>query len=125
MPRRLLVLAIALAGVVPMPAWVAAVRPSSADSAAQVVPGDVLTVNARSALGAVVSVPTSIPPYFVTSPALAAYTVGAGAPTSVDYPVGDATPGTGMGNPIVLDSSGMLTVRLAARPPARCRVSWD
>lgn len=94
------------------PTWIGAVRPASTDTLASVVPGDVLTINTRSASGVVASQPTTISPYFVTSPALASYGPTPGALTPVSYPLTGTTPGTSAGNPIVVNSAGSLTVRL-------------
>ncbi len=96
----------------PVPTYVASVRPSASDTFGQVVPGDLLTLNARTAAGAVTTLPMTIPPYFVTSPALASYALPGAEPTNVSYPVTSDAPGSSAGNPIQLDDSGKLTVRL-------------
>ena len=94
------------------PTWIGAVRPTSTDALANVVPGDVLTINTRSASGVVATQPTTISPYFVTSPALASYGPADGSLTPVSYPLAPTTPGTSPSWPIQVDSSGRIKVRL-------------
>ncbi|MCX6385294.1 MAG: hypothetical protein NTV40_01435 [Solirubrobacterales bacterium] len=94
-----------------LPSWIGAVRPASDDTLAKVVPGDVLMINSRSASGQVTSQPTTISPYFVTSPGIASYGPADGSLASVDYPLTPATPGTNSSNPVVVDASGKLKLR--------------
>ena len=99
-------------GASSLPTWIGAIRPASTNTLANVVPGDVLTINTRSTSGVVATQPTTISPYFVTSPALASYGPGDGSLTPVNYPLTPTTPGTSAANPIQVDSSGRLKVRL-------------
>lgn len=92
------------------PTWVSGVQPMAADTLAEVVPGDVFTLNARRG-AQVTSIPVGITPYFVTSPALQSYTTSAGT-TTVDYPLTDSSPGVDWYHPIVLGSDGLLTIRV-------------
>ena len=95
-----------------LPTWIGAIRPASTNTLASVVPGDVLTINTRSASGVIAAQPTTISPYFVTSPALASYGPADGSLTPVSYPLTPTTPGTSASSPIQVDSSGRLKVRL-------------
>lgn len=52
--------------------------------------------------GGTLTLPRSLPPYFVTSPAVVAYDAGAG-PQTISYPVAPGVPGTA-GNPIAMTS---------------------
>ncbi|MBX7145077.1 MAG: thrombospondin type 3 repeat-containing protein [Oligoflexia bacterium] len=89
-------------------------QPRSAASDFQI--GDTLLVEYRSSGGSVQStLPLTISPYFVTVPALYSYDAGFGT-TVVDYGSGTA-PGSSQGNPIVLSSSGTLTMNFY--PPQR------
>lgn len=99
-------------GASSLPTWIGAIRPASTNTLASVVPGDVLTINTRSASGVIATQPTTISPYFVTSPALASYGPASGSLTPVSYPLTPTTPGTSAANPIQVDSSGRLKVRL-------------
>jgi hypothetical protein len=57
-------------------------------------------------------VPVVLAPYFVTTPTLASYAVGAGAVQPVSYPPAPGTAGSGPDTPIQLDASGALTMTI-------------
>ncbi len=92
-----------------MPVWSAAVRPSSANTVAQVVPGSMLSLKGRTSSGSVIEQPLSVSPYFVTSPALHSYTAD-GVKTTLDYPLSGSEPGASMGNRIRVGANGKITV---------------
>ena len=91
-----------------MPTWVAGLRPRARDTLGSVRPGDIIAVNTRRGTS-VSSLPVSITPYFVTSPAIAEYATG-GATTRITYPVVDGDPGTNESAPIDLGADGRLTL---------------
>lgn len=66
---------------------------------AQIAPGDAYQVLFQMSSGPV-TLARSLPPYFVTTPAIASYDAGAG-PQTVSYPVAGDAPGTD-GNPLTL-----------------------
>lgn len=82
--------------------WAAGVQPRVGTGAIR--PGDTYDVVFKSAQGDI-SVPTTLAPYFVTTPALASWSSNLASGT-VSYPVAPGAPGTG-GNPIQLDSGSM------------------
>lgn len=69
---------------------------------AQIRPGDTYDVVFDTNRGAV-HVPTTLSAYFVTTPAITAYSSGAAA-TSLSYPIDRNAPGASQSNPIVLSS---------------------
>ena len=94
-----------------LPVWSAAVRPSSSDTVNQVVPGSVVTLKGRTSSGATIEQPLSLSPYFVTSPALASYTVdGVFNSLLSHYPLSASEPGASMGNRINVGRNGKITV---------------
>ncbi len=81
---------------------------------AEMAPGDAYTVIFTTATGTH-ALPRSLPPYFVTTPAVVSYDAGAG-PQTVTYPVASGAPGTG-GNPIAMTSESLtLTLYRPQRP---------
>lgn len=95
----------------PLPSWIGSVRPGAADTFATVVPGDVMTINASRPDGTVIAQPTTISPYFVTSPAIASYGTPGGEQTTVPYPISDGAPGTNQSTAVTVDASGKMQVR--------------
>jgi len=70
--------------------YVAGIRPLA--TTAEIAPGDAFDVVFTTSTG-VVRLPRSLPPYFVTSPAVITYDVG-GGPQAITYPVASNGPGT-------------------------------
>lgn len=70
-------------------------------------PGDVLDIVFDTTTGTIRR-PTTLTPYFVTSPAVTSWSSG-GTSGSITYPVADGAPGTSEGNPIAL-GGGSLTL---------------
>jgi hypothetical protein len=79
--------------------YVAGIRPLA--TTAEIAPGDAFDVLFTTPSG-VVRLPRSLPPFFVTSPAIVTYDAGAG-PQAIDYPVVSDAPGTSS-NPIAMIS---------------------
>src|SRR5207237_935105 len=79
--------------------YVASIRPRA--TTAEIAPGDAFDVLFTTPTE-VVRLPRSLPPYFVTSPAVITYDVGAG-PQAMSYPVASDGPGTNS-HPIVMTS---------------------
>jgi hypothetical protein len=86
--------------------WAMAILPSV--GTAQLQAGDVYTLVFDTPAGPVTQ-PLMLPPYFVTTPALASYT-SMGATSAVTYPVDPAAAGTSPANPIPLGVDGRLSV---------------
>jgi hypothetical protein len=86
--------------------YVANIRPLA--TTAEIAPGDAFDVLFTTP-DEVVRLPRSLPPYFVTSPAVISYDVGAG-PQAISYPVASDGPGTNS-HPIAMTSEQVtLTV---------------
>lgn len=68
-------------------------------------PGDLMDVVFKSSTGTIRR-PTTLAPYFVTVPAVSAWSSGAAAGT-VTYPVAPGAPGTSQGSPIVLGGGSL------------------
>ena len=79
--------------------YVASIRPLA--TTAEIAPGDAFDVLFTTPTE-VVRLPRSLPPYFVTSPAVITYDAGAG-PQAMSYPVASDGPGTNS-HPIVMTS---------------------
>ncbi|WKZ57590.1 MAG: hypothetical protein QY326_02695 [Bdellovibrionota bacterium] len=91
-------------------AMVAGIQPRV--GTAEFRPGDVYVVELVSADGAVESRRTfTLPPYFITVPAIKSYDAGFGT-VELDYPLSGSTAGASSGNPIVLSGSGALTLTM-------------
>jgi hypothetical protein len=91
---------------------VASIRPLV--TTAEIAPGDAFDVVFTTDTG-VVRLPRSLPPYFVTTPAVVGYD-GGGGPQTLAYPVAPGAPGTA-GNPILMTSERItLTFYRPQRP---------
>lgn len=80
----------------------AGIRPLA--TTADIAPGDAFDVVVTTATRTI-RLPRSLPPYFVTTPAVVGYDAGAG-PQTITYPVETGAPGTG-GNPIALTGESL------------------
>lgn len=92
-------------------AIVASIQPRV--GSAQFRPGDVYQVRLTSGERVISTRSLALSPYFVSIPAIKTYDAGFG-PVNVDYasvsPDSGSIPGTSPGDPIVLDTNGLLTV---------------
>ena len=101
--------------------YAAGVRPLA--TTAEIAAGDAFDVLFTTP-GGIVRLPRSLPPYFVTSPAVVSYDAGAG-PQPITYPVASQSPGTSP-NPIAMTTEQItLTVYRPQRPAIAGAESGD
>lgn len=89
--------------------WATSVQPRVGTS--DMRPGDTYDVVFNTSAGAR-HVPTVLAPYFVTTPAISSYAVGAAPAQTVSYPPAADTPGSSQSYPIVLDATGKLSLTI-------------
>lgn len=90
--------------------WAGQLIPNSGTGTIDKVrPGDPYTLNLKNVLNTVTSYPMSLGAFFLTVPALSEVAVGSGSYSTVDY-TSNAPLGS-YANPIVLDSTGVFSIK--------------